>query len=433
MGMIRAIVRNELMPKVVEFVKDNYVNVEELSENPSVKEIFSASASSLHVTNFYEFYAGLQEFGIINTRLYCQITIDNNENNYIDMATKVVLIDAVEEKIVYSMPFENLEIMENYEGKGLSEEGVEELLVATLTYEMKVRGKEDETTRLKNRVNQLRKILEAVNNATVFTPENVSSHTWQSVVDELQNEADEVMFSEPVQTSDKPFAIVEVDGGVADITQEADGFGVCLIDHDNLQDNIAEALGSLSGFKFSPIEDRLQIASDKYDEFVDKIKEIGPDYDLEEIAYMLLPEYDDAGGERDDLDEDDDDLDEDEDDASDEGALTASQKGLTGDTESAGSELQDVKRSMIEISTAHVSQSTAELLDNAGESDELFPLVVYNKAGYGWMIMVDERESYSGLPEDLARVIKYAQVNLIDWIMMDSDASVLEDLPTYDW
>ena len=94
---------------------------------------------------------------------------------------------------------------------------------------------------------------------------------------------------------------------------------------------------------------------------------------------------------------------------------------------------------MLTISTAHVSEKTADLLEN-----NKLKVVVYNKEDFGWFIHLDEdnltnyydsndTESYFYVPEELLKLMKFAQDLGCDWLCLDCDGEELEYFDTFDW
>lgn len=81
------------------------------------------------------------------------------------------------------------------------------------------------------------------------------------------------------------------------------------------------------------------------------------------------------------------------------------------------------------LSTAHIKPQTAKLINSKD-----FPIAVYEKKGYGWFISLDmfDKESPQ-LPDDLNRIINYAIFIGCDWLCLDRDANVYNELPVYEW
>lgn len=88
---------------------------------------------------------------------------------------------------------------------------------------------------------------------------------------------------------------------------------------------------------------------------------------------------------------------------------------------------------MLGVSTAHIKESTSDYLNN----NEI-PIPVYRKTSEtedcGWFVCVPEsRADYEDVPEDLKDVINFARNKEVQWLMLDSDAAIYQELPVYDW
>jgi hypothetical protein len=103
---------------------------------------------------------------------------------------------------------------------------------------------------------------------------------------------------------------------------------------------------------------------------------------------------------------------------------------------------------MMCLSTGHISQDTAESLGlgilnedlDYTERDEETPpwferLTVYSHSEYGWLICLAQiqEQADEGTPVDLCRVIDYAVAQGCDWLLIDRDADLIDDLPHFDW
>ena len=87
---------------------------------------------------------------------------------------------------------------------------------------------------------------------------------------------------------------------------------------------------------------------------------------------------------------------------------------------------------MLTISTGHVSKETAELLDY----DNINGIVVYQKDEYGWFILASSYNDYDleeDLPKDLVVVLEFALSHGCEWLCLDCDGEVLDDLEVFDW
>jgi hypothetical protein len=81
---------------------------------------------------------------------------------------------------------------------------------------------------------------------------------------------------------------------------------------------------------------------------------------------------------------------------------------------------------MLHLSTNHLTEDTCENWLNMPGIDVL----ALKNEGYGWHVKVDDE---APMPEDLYKVMEYAQKHDCEWISFDCDTVVCEDLPTYDW
>ncbi len=88
------------------------------------------------------------------------------------------------------------------------------------------------------------------------------------------------------------------------------------------------------------------------------------------------------------------------------------------------------KHSMLALSTGHVSDETASLM----QLDNIDGVVIYDKPGYGWFVVVPDgelemEEIEESCPKDLYECLKLAQKEGCDWIMFDSDVEAVDELP----
>jgi len=93
---------------------------------------------------------------------------------------------------------------------------------------------------------------------------------------------------------------------------------------------------------------------------------------------------------------------------------------------------------MLAVSTSHITPDTAKML-TTGTS----PLVVYDHGTYGWCISVPTAEDYwdghvadatnGDLPVELFLLMTHARDLGCAWLLLDADATVLADAPTFDW
>jgi hypothetical protein len=95
------------------------------------------------------------------------------------------------------------------------------------------------------------------------------------------------------------------------------------------------------------------------------------------------------------------------------------------------------RRNMLHISTAHIARETAEALGGLKDHTQapLFDLVTYTPwSDYGWIFYCGDVEG--GFEEehpDLAEVLAFACERGFDYIKLDCDADIIDDLPKYQW
>lgn len=81
---------------------------------------------------------------------------------------------------------------------------------------------------------------------------------------------------------------------------------------------------------------------------------------------------------------------------------------------------------MLTLSTGHITKETSILLDN-----DKMEVVAYRKDDYGWFVTCWNLDGT--LPDDLRACAEYAEKNECDWLCLDCDGSVVDDLPAYHW
>ncbi len=88
---------------------------------------------------------------------------------------------------------------------------------------------------------------------------------------------------------------------------------------------------------------------------------------------------------------------------------------------------------MLALSTAHVKEYTSRFMDN----DTLYQVVVYDKHGHGWFVVVPDnitmKEIKRSCPADLYACFELAIKKECDWIMFDNDVEPIDELPVYEW
>jgi hypothetical protein len=86
-------------------------------------------------------------------------------------------------------------------------------------------------------------------------------------------------------------------------------------------------------------------------------------------------------------------------------------------------------RPFLDISSAHISQATRDLLEDRS-CRQRHPMDAILGCAYGWMIHVPEE--IDNEPTDLKRVLLHAKKAGADYVMLDCDGPVIEELPTYE-
>lgn len=112
---------------------------------------------------------------------------------------------------------------------------------------------------------------------------------------------------------------------------------------------------------------------------------------------------------------------------------------------------------MMCLSTSHITQQIAETIDyslvamDTEDANErpfdpepwVTQLIIYNHGPHGWLIAIagqirpeGETEGYDyrdGVPPELTACMDYATANGCDWLLLDQDADLIDDLPKFDW
>lgn len=93
-------------------------------------------------------------------------------------------------------------------------------------------------------------------------------------------------------------------------------------------------------------------------------------------------------------------------------------------------------QNMLEVSTANINEDTAKWLVQQAKKteDNKMDLIVYEKGTYGMFIPI-YIDMFKGkdIPDQLIFLIGYAVGKGCSWVMIDRDAEVIDELPTYDW
>ena len=96
------------------------------------------------------------------------------------------------------------------------------------------------------------------------------------------------------------------------------------------------------------------------------------------------------------------------------------------------------------LSTAHISPETNERMSLSSLSVKnhntrkslpvFFPKTIGGELyGYIVVLCLDDDEELSSYPEDLVACMRYADELGCGLLILDSDADIVDDLPTYDW
>jgi hypothetical protein len=110
---------------------------------------------------------------------------------------------------------------------------------------------------------------------------------------------------------------------------------------------------------------------------------------------------------------------------------------------------------MMCLSTGHVAKETAEALDRwvgyqGAEEYALadldvpewtHSLILYPHGEYGWLICiggdaVDHMRSdgaFDDMPKDLVDCLTHAHTSGCSWLLLDRDADLTDELPSFDW
>lgn len=86
---------------------------------------------------------------------------------------------------------------------------------------------------------------------------------------------------------------------------------------------------------------------------------------------------------------------------------------------------------MLTLSTAHLTEESCNVTLPA-LTDEI---PIWEKTGAGWFLYarLEQLGLTADIPADLLRILEYAQAQGCDYIMLDKDWPILDDLPSYDW
>ena len=85
---------------------------------------------------------------------------------------------------------------------------------------------------------------------------------------------------------------------------------------------------------------------------------------------------------------------------------------------------------VLSVSTAHLVEATAKAL-----SSDTLPLAYYALGMSGWMIHVSTENTWveDNVPAELVLLMLHALECGCCWLLLDGDAPLLPDAPTFDW
>lgn len=91
---------------------------------------------------------------------------------------------------------------------------------------------------------------------------------------------------------------------------------------------------------------------------------------------------------------------------------------------------------MLTISTVHIHPYHAKFLDDELQQGKI-EIVVYEKGEYGWFVYTGEVtfEDWNELeiPFSIKDCMMLARNNGCDWLCLDRDGELVDDLPEYEW
>lgn len=82
---------------------------------------------------------------------------------------------------------------------------------------------------------------------------------------------------------------------------------------------------------------------------------------------------------------------------------------------------------LLDLSTAHITSAAADWLNCNPDNITMYP-----KAEYGWFIYARSDE-YIDVPDSIMACIKHAQSLDCDWLVLDRDGDIINELPSYEW
>jgi hypothetical protein len=94
-------------------------------------------------------------------------------------------------------------------------------------------------------------------------------------------------------------------------------------------------------------------------------------------------------------------------------------------------------RDVLDLSTSHLPQHLASHGLSRVDGVTAYPLGTHGHC-YGWLLWVPpEPDShaldYPDLPVEILALQRYARERGCDYVLLDQDAEVIDDLPTWNW
>jgi len=89
-----------------------------------------------------------------------------------------------------------------------------------------------------------------------------------------------------------------------------------------------------------------------------------------------------------------------------------------------------LKYQMMDASSSHITESDADLLTN-GETD-----VIAHAYEFGWLVMIDpelDGELLYGYSDAFQNLYKIAYAGDCQYLLLDADAKIYDELPQFDW
>lgn len=91
-------------------------------------------------------------------------------------------------------------------------------------------------------------------------------------------------------------------------------------------------------------------------------------------------------------------------------------------------------RNFVVVSTAHLTEKTARTLDGTPATE--WPCAGGPYGEYGWFVYAHDENCGVGpdsIPDDLFGVMTWGRKHGFDYILLDCDGDLIEDLPSHDW